>query len=225
MVPVREELQKYIDKPVYLDNDANCAALGEYVAGAAMQYESLVLVTFGTGIGGGIVMNNKVHSGFNYAGGEIGHIVINSGGVPCSCGRSGCWERYAAVSGLIRMGYETAKANPESQLAKIVADSKRLNGKNIFLAAQRGDAAAEKLVSDYIFYMAEGITNIINILQPQAVVIGGGISNEDEYILKPIREYVKRDVYAKRVEQTHIVRASLGNDAGIIGAAILGGHQ
>lgn len=224
-VPVRAELQKYFNTPVYLDNDANCAAIGEYAAGAAKQYKTTVLVTLGTGIGGGIVLNDKIHNGFNYAGGEIGHMVIKAGGIPCSCGRDGCWERYASVTGLIYMANNAAKDHPESMLAQILNNGEKLNGRNIFDCAKNGDKTALKVVEDFRYYIAVGITNIINILQPEAVVVGGGISNEGEYLLAPVREQVAKEVYTDKVPLPHIIKASLGNDAGIIGAAIVGQYQ
>nr|WP_317412825.1 ROK family protein [uncultured Solibaculum sp.] len=224
-VPVREELQKYINKPVYLDNDANSAALGEFLAGAARGLDSAVILTFGTGIGGGIILDDHIWSGFNYAGGEIGHTVIQTGGYPCTCGRNGCWESYASMTGVIRQGNDAADAHPESELAKLRASGTKLNGRNIFEVAKAGDEVAQQVVDQFIFYIAEGVVNVINIFQPEAVVIGGAIANEGDYVLEPLRKYAKRDVFCKHVELPPIIRAKLGNDAGIIGAAFLGDYQ
>ena len=225
MVPLREELNKYIDKPVYLDNDANCAALGEFLAGAASGLDSAVILTFGTGIGGGVILNDRIWSGFNYAGGELGHVVIKTGGQPCTCGRNGCWDAYASMTGVIRQGNEAADAHPESELAKLRASGTKLNGRNIFEVAKAGDDVAQQVVDQFIFYIAEGVVNVINIFQPEAVVIGGAIANEGDYVLEPLRKYAKRDVFCKQVKLPQIIRAKLGNDAGIIGAAFVGDYQ
>ena len=219
-VPLVQELGRYIPVPIRLDNDANCAALGEYAAGAAKGSRSAVMVTFGTGVGGGIVLDGKIHSGFNSAGGEIGHMVIVSGGERCTCGREGCWESYASATALIRMGNGAADRDPHSLLASI-RQKGRLNGRLIFDAAQKGDSAACQVVKGYIWYMAEGITNLVNIFQPEAVVLGGGICAQGDYIADPIREYVAQGVFCKQVELPRIVTATLGNNAGIIGAALL----
>lgn len=219
-VPLVQELGRYIPVPIRLDNDANCAALGEYAAGAAKGCRSAVMVTFGTGVGGGIVLDGKIHSGFNSAGGEIGHMVVVSGGVRCTCGRKGCWESYASATALIRMGNDAADRNPRSLLASM-RQRDRLNGRLIFDAAQKGDAAANQVIKGYIWYMAEGITNLVNIFQPEAIVLGGGICAQGDYIVNPIREYVAQGVFCKQVALPRMVTATLGNDAGIIGAALL----
>lgn len=216
-VPLLQELEKYVKAPMKVDNDANCAALGEFLAGAAKGCSSAVMITLGTGVGGGIILDGEVYDGVNHAGAEIGHIVICSGGEPCTCGRRGCWEAYASATALIRMGSEAAKENPGSLLA---AEAK-LDGLAIFQAAEKGDRAAQQVVDKYLFYVAEGITNVVNIFQPEAVVIGGGICGQGEKILKPIRKQVAESVFCKQVSVPQIVTAQLGNDAGIIGAAFL----
>ncbi len=222
-VPMRAEMQKYIDLPVIIDNDANCAALAESVSGAARDANHSITITLGTGLGGGIVIDKKIYSGFNYAGGELGHIVIVSGGEPCTCGRKGCWEMYASATGLIEQTRRAAKQNPDSLINKLVdGDLSRIDAKTAFDAAKQGDETGQKVVDQYIVYLAEGITNIINIFTPEVLVIGGGVSKEGEYLLKPLREIVARDVYGKDVPQTSIRVAQLGNDAGIVGAAMLG---
>ncbi len=222
-VPMRAEMQKYINLPVIIDNDANCAALAESVSGAARDADHSIMITIGTGLGGGIVIDKKIYSGFNYAGGELGHTVIVSGGKLCTCGRRGCWEMYASATGLIEQTKEAAQQYPDSLINKLVdGDLSRIDAKTAFDAAKQGDEAGRKVVDQYIVYLAEGITNIINIFTPQVLVIGGGVSKEGEYLLKPLREIVSRDVYGKDVPQTSIRVAELGNDAGIVGAAMLG---
>ena len=216
-VPLLPELAKYIPVPLKVDNDANCAALGEFLAGAAKGCKSAVMITLGTGVGGGIVLDGQIYDGVNHAGAEIGHTVIVSGGELCTCGRRGCWEAYASATALIRMGKEAAAANPES----LLAGYEKLDGLAIFTAADQGDKAAQEVIDRYLFYVAEGLTNVVNVFQPEAVVIGGGICGQGERILKPIREQVAKDVFCKQVPVPQIVTATLGNAAGIIGAAFL----
>lgn len=218
-VPVRQELQRHFDVPVFLENDANCAAIGESLAGASKQYSSSVLVTLGTGIGGGIIIDNKIHSGFNGAGGEIGHMVIEADGIECSCGRKGCFERYASATALANMAEQAAQQNPDSLLNEYKKDGKALDGMKIFNAARRNDPVTLEILDKFRYYASVGIANIVNILQPQAVVIGGGISEEGEYLIAGIRERVYEQMYSDKIEKPVIVKASLGNDAGIIGAA------
>ncbi len=221
--PIREEMKKYINKPIYLENDANCAALGESVAGAARGAEISVTVTLGTGIGGGVIINGKIFSGFNFSGSELGHMVIVSGGEKCSCGRSGCWESYASATALIRETKEGLERNPSSEIYNLIGgDLSRITAKTAFDAAKLGDDAAREIVEQYIIYLGEGIVNTVNIFQPEIVVIGGGISNEGEYLIQPLREFVEANRYTRReVPSAKIVKAELGNDAGIIGASLL----
>jgi len=222
--PIRDELQKYIDLPVYLENDANCAALAESVAGAAKDVSDSITITLGTGIGGGIVINNKVYSGFNFAGSEIGHMVIVSDGVQCTCGRKGCWEAYASATAIIRQTKEAALKNPDSKINELVGgDLNKVDAKTAFDAARLGDKVGEQVVKQYIKYIAEGLSNSINAFMPAAVIIGGGVCKEGEYLLKPLREMVYSDIYCRgNVPKPEIRVAQMGNDAGIIGAAMLG---
>ena len=218
-----DDISKHIaNKRMYIDNDANCAILGEWVAGAARGYSSAVMVTIGTGIGGGIILNGKIHNGFNSAANVIGHMSIVSGGRMCTCGRRGCWEAYASATALIRTADQVARVNPRSELSYVKARDGELNGKNIFETARNGDREATDIVNGFMFFIAEGITNIINILQPEIVVLGGGVSNEGEYLLDNITRQVRSDVFCKDIELPKIKIAKLKNDAGIIGAASLG---
>jgi len=223
-VPIRSEIQKYIDLPVYLDNDANCAALAESVAGAAKGANTSVTITLGTGIGGGVVIDGKIYSGFNYAGGELGHTVLMMDGEPCTCGRKGCWEAYASATALIRQARKAAEANPDSLINKLVGgDLSKIDAKIPFDAAKQEDKTGEMVVQQYIRYIAEGLINMINIFMPEVLVIGGGVCKEGEYLLKPLRELIKQGVYSKEdIPQTELRTAQMGNDAGIIGAAMLG---
>ena len=223
-VPIRTEIQKYIDKPVYIDNDANCAALAESVAGAAKGVNHSVTITLGTGIGGGIVINGKTYSGFNFAGAEIGHTVIMCDGEQCTCGRKGCWEAYASATALIRQTKKAAQENPESLINKLIGgDLSKVDAKTAFDAAKQGDQIGESVVRQYIKYIAEGLINVLNTLMPEVLVIGGGVCKEGEYLLKPLRELIKEGVYSgDSIPQSTLKTAQMGNDAGIVGAAMLG---
>lgn len=222
-VPVRTELQKYIDLPVYISNDANCAALGETVTGAAKGYKNVILITLGTGVGGGVIIDGKIYEGNYSAGAELGHSVIVVDGEKCTCGRKGCWECYSSATALIRQTKKAISENKESiMLAAVDGDIEKVNGRTAFDASRKGDATAVKVVENYIKYLGEGITNLNNIFRSEIIIVGGGICNEGDYLLNPVREYVNKNSYAgDLVAATPIVKALLGNDAGIIGAAML----
>lgn len=223
--PVVEKLSALLPVRIYIENDANAAALGEAVAGAAKGAKNSVMITLGTGVGGGIVINGKVYSGFNYAGGELGHMVIEHNGVPCNCGRCGCWEAYSSATALIRMTKEEMEKTPSSLMVKITEERGKVSGRTAFEAQRQGDEAAQKVVDKYISYLACGITNVINLFQPEILCIGGGVSNEGAGLIDPLLDKINREVFTKNIakeRQTVICIAKLGNDAGIIGAANLG---
>ena len=212
---------------VHVENDANAAAWGEAVAGAAKGTTNSVMITLGTGVGGGIIIDNKVYSGFNAAGAELGHIVIEYEGRPCSCGRKGCWEAYSSATGLINMTREKIeecmRTGRPSAMIEMSEGGKTVSGRTSFNAMRAGDEAASEVVDMYIRYLACGLINIVNIFQPEVISLGGGISNERENLLKPLMPFITAQQYgAGAVPQTDIRIAQLGNDAGIIGAALLG---
>lgn len=221
-VPLSRLFRQHLDVPVLLENDANCAAVGEWLCGAGRGTQQFIVVTLGTGVGGGLILNGKLYSGSGMVG-EVGHMVIQHGGAPCNCGRRGCWEAYASATGLIRMTREAMEAHPESLLHTVAAQSGCVEGRTAFDAAVQRDETALALCRDYVSYLAAGVTNLINILQPEAVAIGGGIAAApDGLLLTPLREIVERECYPRHTGQIpRIVRAELGNDAGIIGAALL----
>lgn len=224
--PVCSELKKYFPgKEVFIENDANAAAFGEIIAGAAKGEKDAVMITLGTGVGGGIVIDGKIYAGFNHAGGELGHMVIKANGVRCGCGREGCWEAYASVTALIRETAEVIEEYPDSIIHQMIKkENGRISGRTAFDAMRSGDAAGKAIVNQYIEYIGIGLANIINIFQPKKIVVGGGISKEGETILTPLRKYVKEQTYAAgepNRKTAEIVEAKLGNDAGIIGAAML----
>ncbi len=222
-VPAKAMLEERLKKPVYLENDANAAALGEAVAGCGNGVKNFVAVTLGTGVGSGIIIDGKIYRGSNFCGGEMGHMVINVDGIPCNCGRKGCWEKYASATALVSQAVEAMQSNKDSLLWQTCdGDLNKVEGKSIFEALDMGDATAKAVVDKYLYYVAIGLANVINALQPEAVCIGGGISGQGEKILEPIRAIVKAERYSVYAEkQAEILQASLGNDAGIIGAALL----
>ncbi len=222
-VPVREEIQKYIDKPVYIGNDANVAALAEYYA-SENKPETFVAITLGTGVGGGIVLGGKIHTGAGGGAGELGHIMLMHGGEQCSCGRKGCWEAYASATALKRQTRIAIAQNPDSIMNEMIEGNlNNVSGKTAFDAAKKGDTAGQAVVDKYIEYVAVGISDVINIFQPELIVIGGGICKEGDYLLNPIKEYCFKEKYGNDDKAvTEIAIAKLGNDAGIIGAALLG---
>lgn len=224
--PIADKLkEKFPVKAVYIENDANAAAKGEAVAGVAKGAKYSVMITLGTGVGGGMVFDGKVYSGFNYAGAELGHMVIEHNGKPCSCGRRGCWEAYSSATGLIRMTREKLEKTPRDATVMwkmIDGNLDNVSGKTAFAAARRGDSVGQEVVDEYISYLACGITNIINIFQPNVLSIGGGICNERDFLLNPLMEIVNRDQYTRNSDnKTQVKIAALGNDAGILGAALL----
>ena len=226
-VPMREYLQKRLHKEIDITNDANAAALGEVLAGAARGASNAVTVTLGTGVGGGIIIDGRLFTGFHYGGAELGHMGIVLGGRKCTCGRRGCLEAYASATGLIRSTKEAMEAFPDSLMWELARENGgNVSGRTAFLAAGRGDAAAQAVVNDYIQHLGYGLASIINILAPEILVIGGGVSNEGENLLRPLVECVRPQLYIRTPEkQTRIVLATLGNDAGLIGAAFLSRAQ
>lgn len=222
-VPLAEYIQKTIDKPVFVENDANAAAYGEFVAGAAKGTKDAVVITLGTGVGGGIIIDGKIYSGFNSAAAELGHTVIEVDGPQCTCGRKGCFEVFSSATGLIRMTKEAMESDKNSVMHEMAKNEGEINARLAFDAMRAGDAAATAVTDKYIKYLAAGITNIINTFQPEILCIGGGVCNEGDALLLPVKKLVAQEVYTRNSKNnTEIVIAKLGNDAGIIGAAFLG---
>lgn len=208
---------------VFLENDANCAALGEAYAGVGNGAKNFVAVTLGTGVGSGIIVDGKIVNGINFAGGECGHMVIVVDGEQCSCGRKGCWEAYASATALIRQTKKAMEEYPDSLLHQLAEKEGKVSGRTAFDAMRLGDIAGIKVVNKYIKYVACGIINIVNALQPEIICVGGGICNEGDTLMDPLRRFVQAERYSIHSKiQTEIVKAQLGNDAGVIGAAILG---
>ena len=208
---------------VFVENDANAAAWGEAVAGAAKGSSNSVMITLGTGVGGGIVIDNKIYSGFNCAGAELGHIVIEHNGRPCGCGRKGCWEAYSSATGLIKMTKEKIEECEKNGRETVMAKASKVNGRTAFDAMRAGDEAGKEVVDMYLDYLACGLANIINIFQPEIITIGGGISNEGDSLVEALLPRVRSEQYGGSiVKLTELKIATLKNDAGIIGGAVLG---
>ncbi len=221
-VPLARMVSERLELPALMENDANAAALGEFVAGAGRGYHSLAAVTLGTGVGAGAVLGGKLFTGFNYAGMEAGHMVIRRGGRPCTCGRRGCWEAYASATGLILSTKEAMAAHPDSALWKFASTPEQVNGKTVFDAVELGDPAAKQVLEDYLGDLACGITNLINILQPEVLCIGGGISRQGDKLLAPLRQVLDREEFTRDSPRRTTLRvAQLGSEAGIIGAALV----
>lgn len=221
-VPLAALMEERLNKPIYLENDANAAALGEFAAGAGKGSQSMVAITLGTGVGGGAVLGGKLYTGFNYAGMEVGHFVIKHGGRLCTCGRKGCFEAYCSATALIKRTREVMEENPDSLLWQLAGSLDKVNGRTPFDAAAQGDAAAGKVIDEYVDYLGCGVASLVNIFQPEVFCIGGGPSAQGETLMAPVRYILNREDYARNsVHRTRLVRAALGNDAGIIGAALL----
>ncbi len=220
--PVGRDIAAEFGLKTYLDNDANAAAFGEFVAGAAKGSRNAVVITLGTGVGSGIIIDGRIYGGSNFAGGEIGHTVIVADGLPCTCGRMGCFEAYSSATGLIRMTSETAALNPKSLTARLIEQDGRVSARTAYKAMKQGCETGKAITERYVKYLACGIANTINIFQPDILCIGGGVCNEGDTLLIPLKEKVAEQIYSKNsAKNTEIVICSLGNEAGIIGAAML----
>lgn len=223
--PIAEKLSALTGvEKIYIDNDANAAAKGEAVFGAAKGYRDSVFVTLGTGVGGGVIIDGKVLTGCNFAGAEMGHMVIVHDGLPCSCGRKGCLECYASATALMRQTKQKMLERKDSLMWQLTGgDPEKADGRTPFQAARMGDEAAKEVIQTYAGYLACGITNFINIFQPEVLSIGGGVSNAKDDLLDPVRAIVEKEQYSRDCEKKTIIKiAELGNRAGIVGAAALG---
>ncbi len=218
-VPLKEIIENKTGFKCAVCNDANAVALAEYIIQGNDEIHSLVAVTIGTGIGGGIVIDGKIIDGFNGAGAELGHITVELNGRNCSCGNKGCLEAYCSASALVKDTKKAMIDNPESKLWEICKDLNDVDGRTPFIAASMGDATAKELVDNLLKYLTIGVTNIITLLQPEIVCIGGGMSSEEEALIKPLEKMVNENNVIKTISnKTTIKSAVLHNDAGIVGA-------
>ncbi|MEG2480726.1 MAG: ROK family protein, partial [Clostridia bacterium] len=222
-VPLRAELQKYINKPVFIDNDATVAGFAESVCGVSAGCHSSVFITLGTGVGGGIVIDGRPWSGFHGVGSEIGHIPMDIGGEPCSCGNYGCLERYCSATAVIRMGKQMVLQHPDSMMYDLCGgDVSKLTAKMVFDAAKENDDVAMKVFNHYVDYLCKAIYTIITFLDPEMIVLGGGLSKAGGFLVNAVRERIPRYLLFKTLPYSRIEIARLGADAGMIGAAMLG---
>lgn len=222
-VPLRKLFHRYLPYPLYVENDANCAALAEYYAGAGKGSKRFVTITLGTGVGAGILHNGQIYHGANGMAGEVGHMSIVYHGEPCPCGRRGCWERYASASALTRETKAAMQADKNTIMWKMTQDIDHVNAKLAFDAAAKGDETARKVIDSWIEYVGVGIANVINTFEPEVICIGGGVSNQGEVLLAPVRTYAENETRNITTGKFPVICAcQLHNDAGVIGAAALG---
>lgn len=222
-VPFVQEMRKYIDRPVIVDNDATVAGLAEAVAGVSAGSQTSVFITLGTGVGGGIIINGRPFSGAHGVGSEIGHMIVKMDGELCTCGNRGCFERYASATAIIREARIAVAAHPESAImARCGGNPEKINAKIVIDCAKEADPVAKRVFDEYVKGLAYGIVSIINILDPEIIVLGGGVSNAGKFLLDSVREEVEKLVFIKAMPHALIELARLGSDAGIIGAAMLG---
>ena len=204
--PIKKDMEEAFGVPVFALNDANAAALGECFAGRAKGIGNVLMITLGTGVGGGIVLGGKIFGGTLGIAGELGHIPLYADGIPCACGSRGCYESYAATTALVR-------------LAKEATGEEEMNGRIVFSRAQQGDTLMHAVLDRWICDIAAGLVGLIHTFNPQMVLIGGGVSSQEELLIKPLRERVLRTVMPRFGECLQLEAATLGNDAGMIGAA------
>lgn len=222
-VPLRDEMQKYINKPVYIDNDANVAALAESIAGVSAGTQTSVFLTLGTGVGAGIMINGQLWNGCHGVAAEIGHLTLVADGEPCTCGKSGCLERYCSATALGRMGRQALAEHPDSMLqAMSGGQPERVNAKTVLDAAKAGDAAAMAVFRHYVKYLSLAVNTIISFIDPEIVVLGGGVSKAGDFLADAVRAEIPHYLMYKTLPYAGIEIAGLGSDAGIIGAAMLG---
>lgn len=211
-VPIYDYLEGKLPLPVKIENDANCAAYGEAVAGAAKGHKNVLMLTLGTGVGGGIILDGRIYAGADNMGAELGHTKLVFEGESCTCGQKGCLEAYASATALIRFYCRVTGMDVEN-----------VNAEMIFKAASAGEEAACRVVSDYIDHLAAGISSFITIFRPEVIILGGGVANAGEQLFAPLRKRLEYFTFgASEIGLPPVVKAGLGNDAGLIGAAFLG---
>ncbi|MGG1400555.1 ROK family glucokinase [Bacillus salipaludis] len=221
--PLKEQLEVTTALPAAIENDANCAALGEMWKGAGGGAKDLVCVTLGTGVGGGVIIGGNIVQGSNGAAGEIGHITaVSNGGAPCNCGKTGCLETVASATGIVRLATkEILKGDLKGELAEKQAANGKITAKDVFDSARNGDQMAVKVLDEVTFHLGLVLANIGNTLNPQKIVIGGGVSKAGDFLLNSVKQQFNQFAFSSVKESTELALATLGNDAGVIGAAWL----
>ena len=221
-VPFRQEFMKHLSVPLYIENDANVAALAESAAGVSAGTSSSVFITIGTGIGSGIILNGRSWNGFHGIGGELGHVIFGLNGVPCTCGNHGCLERYCSATALIRMGREAVALQPDSLILRSVGnDLTRIEARTVIDAARENDPVAVEVYGRWISQLAQAIAGVVNLLDPEVIVLGGGVSKAGDFLLNPLRSEFRKYVLYSDQPLPDLRIAVLGSKAGIIGASML----
>lgn len=222
-IPLRDEMQKYIGKPVYIDNDATVAGYAESVAGVSRGCSCSVFLTLGTGVGAGIVIGGRPWSGAHGVGSELGHMTLVVDGVPCTCGNDGCVERYCSATAIIRMAKQACLGYPDCDMVRRAGgDVERINAKTVIDSAKAGDPIALRIFDRYCKYLAITINNITAFLDPEMIILGGGVSSAGDFLLSSVKQQLPRYLMYKNLPSPELCLAQLGNEAGIIGAALLG---
>lgn len=216
--PIKEKIQKYIDKPIFLGNDANVATWAEYLNGCGNNSQNFIMLTLGTGVGGGMVFNGKLFTGSHSIGAEVGHMIFKAGGNKCGCGNQGCIEAYCSATALIKMALKDLDEHTDS----IIAKEEKVSAKIVIEAAKAGDEYGVQLFEEYTDNLAQVLAGLINFLDPDIIALGGGVANAGDFLLNPVRKKMLNYTVVPSLVQTKILKAEMGNDAGIIGAACLG---
>ena len=225
-VPLVELMQKEIDKPVYINNDATVAGLAESIAGVSAGTKNSVFITLGTGVGGGVVLDGKLFMGPHGIATEVGHMITVAGGEMCTCGNRGCWERYASATTIIREGRRFAEAHRDSALfCAVNGNLDQIEARTVIDLAKAGDPDCEKLFDDYVYHLTVGLINLINLYDPEIIALGGGVSKAGTFLLDKVNALLPEMIFFKTMPHARIELARLGNDAGIIGAAMLGRQE
>lgn len=223
---IRTEIQKHLKLPVYVENDANCVAIAEYLLGASYGTSSSLTIKVGVGIGGGIIIDDSIYNGFNFGGTEFGHMVVEHNGRECTCGRKGCWEQYVSATALINKTKQLIADNPDSILANMVKDNPtQITELTVFQAAKAGDEQAKVVCNEYIDYFAEGLANIVNILMPEVVIIAGPISKLGNGLVNPLVEILRERIYGREIHLPEFKMAEMGTAGIVVGAALLGAFK
>lgn len=222
-VPIYSYLEKLMPLPIFIENDANCAALGEALAGSAKGYSNVIMLTLGTGLGGGIILDKKIYAGADQMGAELGHTKLVYGGRQCTCGQFGCAECYCSASALVHQAKEALMQNKDSVIMELCGhDLTRIEGRTVFSALEQGDAVARKVLYQYVDYLSCALSTFVAIFRPEVIILGGGVANAGEALCEPLKERLKVNTFAgNEIGVPDIMVAAGGNDAGIIGAAML----
>lgn len=223
-VPLGVILKEHFKKPVYIENDATVAGFAENLFGSTRNVSDSVFITIGTGIGGGVIVSNKIYRGSHFAGSEIGHMIIGENFYDCNCGNNGCLETFASATAMVKYAIRRLEKDNIKSVILDKAEGKKenLNAKIIFDAAKQGDMLAKETVDRMIKYLSIGIINVCNILDPEIIAIGGGVSKAGEYLIERLKAQVGNMYFTSNIKYADIVPAQLGNEAGIMGAAFLG---